>query len=59
MFPILFPQKNDCPISIVEGEVDAKYKARVLGHKLCNSTAYTWATVHRMFVVQYSLPYVV
>jgi hypothetical protein len=30
---------NDCPIRIVEGEADTKYKGKVLGHWLYNYTA--------------------
>jgi hypothetical protein len=46
MFPTLFPLRNDCPIRIVEGEVDTKYKGRVLGHQLYYYTALPWAIGH-------------
>jgi hypothetical protein len=38
--------RNDCPIRIVEGEVDTKYKGRVLGHWFYNYTTHPWAIVH-------------
>jgi hypothetical protein len=41
---------NDCPIRIVEGEANTKYKGKVLGHWLCDYTAHPWAIVHRRFV---------
>jgi hypothetical protein len=42
--------RNDCPIRIVEGEADTKYKGRVLGHWLYDYTAHPWATIHYRFV---------
>jgi hypothetical protein len=41
---------NDCPIRIVEGEVDTKYKDKVFGHWFYNYTAHPWTTVHRRYV---------